>query len=67
MIDLVLVFLLFEKVFYDKFDMFCCFIGYMMVDVIVLKFNWIEVCEKFGLDESKCYVVILIGSCGSEI
>ena len=65
--DLVLAFLPFEKAFYDKFDTPCRFIGHTMADVIALKPNRTEACEKLGLDESKRYVAILIGSRGSEI
>ena len=65
--DLVLAFLPFEKAFYDKFDTPCRFIGHTMADAIALKPNRIEACEKLGLDESKRYVAILIGSRGSEI
>ena len=65
--DLVLAFLPFEKAFYDKFDTPCRFIGHTMADVIALKPNRTEACEKLGLDESKRYVAILMGSRGSEI
>lgn len=65
--DLVLAFLPFEKAFYDKFDTPCRFIGHTMADAIALKPNRTEACEKLGLDESKRYVAILIGSRGSEI
>ena len=65
--DLVLAFLPFEKAFYDKFDTSCRFIGHTMADVIALKPNRTEACEKLGLDESKRYVAILMGSRGSEI
>ena len=65
--DLVLAFLPFEKAFYDKFDTPCRFIGHTMADAIALKPNRTEACEKLGLDESKRYVAILMGSRGSEI
>ena len=65
--DLVLAFLPFEKAFYDKFDTPCRFIGHTMADAIALKPNRTEACEKLGLNESKRYVAILIGSRGSEI
>lgn len=65
--DLVLAFLPFEKAFYDKFDTPCRFIGHTMADAIALKPNRTDACEKLGLDESKRYVAILIGSRGSEI
>ena len=65
--DLVLAFLQFEKAFYDKFDTPCRFIGHTMADAIALKPNRTEACEKLGLDESKRYVAILMGSRGSEI
>ena len=65
--DLVLAFLPFEKAFYDKFDTSCRFIGHTMADAIALKPNRTEACEKLGLDESKRYVAILMGSRGSEI
>lgn len=65
--DLVLAFLPFEKAFYDKFDTPCRFIGHTMADAIALKPNRAEACEKLGLDESKRYVAILMGSRGSEI
>ena len=64
--DLVLAFLPFEKAFYDKFDTPCRFIGHTMADAIALKPNRTEACEKLGLDESKRYVAILMGSRGSE-
>ena len=65
--DLVLAFLPFEKAFYDKFDTPCRFIGHTMADAIALKPNRTEACEKLGLNESKRYVAILMGSRGSEI
>nr|WP_314739139.1 lipid-A-disaccharide synthase [uncultured Haemophilus sp.] len=65
--DLVLAFLPFEKAFYDKFDTPCRFIGHTMADAIALKPNRLEACEKLGLDETKRYVAILMGSRGSEI
>ena len=63
----MLAFLPFEKAFYDKFDTPCRFIGHNMADAIALKPNRTEACEKLGLDESKRYVAILMGSRGSEI
>lgn len=65
--DEVLAFLPFEKAFYDKFDTPCRFIGHTMADGIALKPNRAEACEKLGLDESKRYMAILVGSRGSEI
>jgi len=55
------------SLFYDKFYTPCRFIGHTMADAIALKPNRTEACEKLGLDESKRYVAILIGSRGSEI
>lgn len=65
--NLVLAFLPFEKAFYDRFNVPCCFIGHTMADAIPLKPNREEACQLLNLDPTQRYVAILVGSRGSEV
>lgn len=64
---MVLVFLFFEKVFYDKFNVLCCFIGYIMVDVMLLDLDKNVVCDVLGILYDVYCLVLLSGSCGVEV
>ncbi len=65
--DLVLAFLPFEKAFYDRFNVPCRFIGHTMADAIALKPNRAEACQVLNISAQSRYVVILVGSRGSEV
>ena len=63
----VLAFLPFEKVFYDKFNVPCRFVGHTMADAVPLKPNRIEARQHLNLDANQRYLAILVGSRGSEV
>ncbi len=65
--DLVLVFLPFEKAFYDRFNVPCRFVGHTMADSIPLKPNRHEACNVLNIDEKQRYMAILVGSRSTEV
>ena len=65
--DLVLVFLPFEKAFYDRFNVPCRFVGHTMADSIPLKPNRHEACNVLNIDEKQRYMAILVGSRSAEV
>ena len=65
--DLVLAFLPFEKAFYDRFNVPCCFVGHTMADSIPLKPDRHEACNVLNIDEKQSYMAILVGSRSAEV
>ena len=65
--DLVLVFLPFEKAFYDRFNVPCRFVGHTMADSIPLKPDRHEACNVLNIDEKQRYMAILVGSRSAEV
>ena len=65
--DLVLAFLPFEKAFYDRFNVPCCFVGHTMADSIPLKPDRHEACNVLNIDEKQRYMAILVGSRSAEV
>lgn len=65
--DLILVFLPFEKSFYDQFNVPCRFIGHKMADDIALFPDQRAMREKLSIPVGKRCVVLLPGSRHSEV
>lgn len=65
--DLVLVFLPFEKVFYDRNNVPCRFIGHAMADAIPLYPDRLAARAALGIDQKVRCLAILPGSRSSEV
>lgn len=66
-VDLVLCLFLMELLIYVRYGIDVCFVGYLMVDDILLQGNCEEVCVVFGLLVLVKVLVVLLGSCFGEI
>ncbi len=65
--DMVLAFLPFEKVFYDKFNVPCRFIGHTMADAMPLQPNKATARELLGIPSEAVCLALLPGSRHSEV
>ncbi len=65
--DMVLAFLPFEKVFYDKFNVPCRFIGHTMADAMPLQPNKAAARELLGISPEAVCLALLPGSRHSEV
>lgn len=61
------VFLFFEKAFYDKYNVSCRFIGYIMVDVMLLDLDKNVVRDVLGIFYDVYCLALLSGSRGVEV
>lgn len=65
--DLVLAFLPFEKVFYDKFNVPCRFIGHTMADAMPLEPDKEAARDRLGIDRHARCLALLPGSRSAEV
>lgn len=66
-VNMMLVFMPFEKAFYDQHNVPCRFIGHTLADSLPLKPDRAEACEVLQLDPKQRYLAILVGSRHNEV
>lgn len=66
-VNMMLVFMPFEKAFYDQHNVPCRFIGHTLADALPLKPDRFEACEFLQIDPSQRYLAILVGSRHNEV
>lgn len=66
-VNMMLVFMPFEKAFYDQHQVPCRFIGHTLADALPLKPDRLEACEFLQIDPTQRYLAILVGSRHNEV
>ncbi|KGQ38521.1 lipid-A-disaccharide synthase [Gallibacterium genomosp. 1] len=66
-VNMMLVFMPFEKAFYDKHQVPCRFIGHTLADALPLKPDRLEACQFLQIDPQQRYLSILVGSRHNEV
>ena len=66
-VNMMLVFMPFEKAFYDKHQVPCRFIGHTLADALPLKPDRLEACQFLQIDPQQRYLAILVGSRHNEV
>ncbi|MDK9559826.1 lipid-A-disaccharide synthase [Gallibacterium anatis] len=66
-VNMMLVFMPFERAFYDKHQVPCRFIGHTLADALPLKPDRLEACQFLQIDPQQRYLAILVGSRHNEV
>ncbi|MFC0309159.1 lipid-A-disaccharide synthase [Gallibacterium trehalosifermentans] len=66
-VNMMLVFMPFEKAFYDQHQVPCRFIGHTLADTLPLKPDRLDACELLQIDPNQRYLAILVGSRQNEV